>query len=648
MRIHELHINDFKFFPEVEPDSPLLKIDGKHLLIYGENGSGKSTIYWALYTLLESSLKKSDDDIRKYFKKTGNESLVNIFSTGRNDTHIKAVLKDGANTKTYRVSRKSRDLSIRGNADVQESNMASDFINYRVLFQLHNLKHSKDNDLWYWFAEEVLPYVKIGNVPCLNTLEELQKGPDKVKNIHGVDVYPTASLSKSKVEQEAKDYQKYKAYKKEIKKWNDWLINFLNDITVKANGLIQNEFKYNFKIQLEFNQKAFKIKDELKFRKVGDNIEEYLEQKFDFPLPQIIISISEYEGIQNPNIKKPHTFLNEAKWSAIGLSIRLSILDIKLYTADLKALVIDDMLLSLDMRNRNIVLNLLLNNFSIDYQLILMSHDKSFFELAKKKINIIGQSSLWNIIEMYQDDTGAFTKPYFKPQKSNIQISTDFLIQHDYAACGIYLRKDIEIKLGELLPEKFKKEEKIVDGVTKLIDKRLNDLVIAFRVFCIEENIDFNPFIDLKVYKDLLLNPLAHNDVDAPFFRDELNSLIEITKELNKIKRGRLFHRSNKNMNFQLNKPDGSYFSVRMKSAEQIVLLEEDGRPERISIYSKCKVSSIENSGVITNDDEQFDTLREVYDEMCNRFGIPTKQDISRVFDYDGKTFDQKISELGI
>ena len=60
MRIHELHINDFKFFSEVEPDSPLLKIDGKHMLIYGENGSGKSTIYWALYTLLESSLKKSE------------------------------------------------------------------------------------------------------------------------------------------------------------------------------------------------------------------------------------------------------------------------------------------------------------------------------------------------------------------------------------------------------------------------------------------------------------------------------------------------------------------------------------------------------------------------------------------------------------
>jgi AAA15 family ATPase/GTPase len=103
MRLHELHINNFKFFPEIDIESPLLSINGKNLLIYGENGSGKSTIYWALYTLLECSIKKDDKDIRKYFKKTGEDSLVNIHSTGRSDSFIKAVIKDNAgNSKTYK------------------------------------------------------------------------------------------------------------------------------------------------------------------------------------------------------------------------------------------------------------------------------------------------------------------------------------------------------------------------------------------------------------------------------------------------------------------------------------------------------------------------------------------------------------------
>lgn len=46
-RINKIHINNLKFFPDFEP----IKIEGKNILLYGENGSGKSSIYWALYTL---------------------------------------------------------------------------------------------------------------------------------------------------------------------------------------------------------------------------------------------------------------------------------------------------------------------------------------------------------------------------------------------------------------------------------------------------------------------------------------------------------------------------------------------------------------------------------------------------------------------
>ncbi len=103
MKLHELHINNFKFFPKQDPKSPLLKIDEKNLLVYGENGSGKSTIYWSIYTLLESSLKKSDDEVRKYFKKIGKDSLVNLIAAGRNDTEIKAILKDNGNSINFRI-----------------------------------------------------------------------------------------------------------------------------------------------------------------------------------------------------------------------------------------------------------------------------------------------------------------------------------------------------------------------------------------------------------------------------------------------------------------------------------------------------------------------------------------------------------------
>lgn len=633
MKLHQLHINDFKFFSKVEPDSPLLSIDGNHLLIYGENGSGKSTIYWSLYTLLECSFKNSDDEIRKYFKKTGDESLVNIHATGPSDSYIKVELNDGfGNSTRYKASRKARDLSIRTNTDVRESNMASDFINYRVLFQLHNLKHSKDNNLWQWFYEEVLPYVKKGSDPCLDEYDVLKQGPGKVNNLAGDEIFPTAALRTASALEERRLYRNYKDYRNQWKAWMNWLKDFLSRITTRANQLIRNDFRYNFRIVLDFK---CRFPD---YRATDDTI-----KWFD---PEIKLIVSEYEGVANPKITKPHTFLNEAKWSAIGLALRFAILETRLYPAQMKILVIDDMILSLDMRNRNMVLNLILKNYANDYQLVFMTHDKSLYNLAKRKINIIGQDRNWKTLEMYFDDSGNFPKPYFKPERSNIQTAKDYLIQHDYAACGLYLRKEIERKLMELLPEILKKETKTVDGVTKLIDKKLNDLIFSFKTFCYEESINYMPFEDLKVYKDLLLNPLAHNDVDSPFFRDELNSLIEVSDELQKVKRGRLLHRSGKNMNFRLIKPDGSYYNVRMKSAEQIVLLEEDGKPERMSIYSKCRVSSIDNNGTIENTPEQFETIKECVKKMCLNFGVPVPVDLSRIFDYDGKSFDDKLLEI--
>lgn len=512
MKLHELHINDFKFFSEVEPESPLLKIDGNHLLIYGENGSGKSTIYWALYTLLESSLKKNDDDIRKYFKKTGNDSLVNIHSTGKNNSFIKVVLKDddGNNPKTFRVSRKSRDLSIRGNADVVKSSMATDFINYRVLFQLHNLKHSKDNDLWLWFEEEVLPYVKKGAEPCLKELEELNKGPEKVKNLDGDDVFPTADLRTSSSIEERKDYKKFKDYKQDFKAWNDWLKTFLSDITNKANDLIEQEFKYHFKIKLVVEAKLpdFKAEDE----------------KIKWVNPKIVISIPEYEGIQNPKIKKPHTFLNEAKWSAIGLSLRFAILDIKLYNADLKSLVIDDMILSLDMSNRDVVINLLFNKYVNDYQLILMTHDRFFFELAKYKISQLRLTN-WKYFEMFEHNDGTIPKPLIIEGTSKINKVWALYHRKEFALAANTLRKATE----KLCKAYLTAQERLNADYSI---QKLHQMIEAFRTKGTANGLDVNKLTRLLEYKDRILNPNSHYDIETPMFKNELKKAIETVEEL--------------------------------------------------------------------------------------------------------------------
>ena len=49
-KIKEVRLKNFKFFYGEVP----IELERQNALIFGENGSGKSTIYWAMYTFLQS------------------------------------------------------------------------------------------------------------------------------------------------------------------------------------------------------------------------------------------------------------------------------------------------------------------------------------------------------------------------------------------------------------------------------------------------------------------------------------------------------------------------------------------------------------------------------------------------------------------
>jgi AAA15 family ATPase/GTPase len=61
-KIDKIRIKNFKAFSELQE----FDLKGKNLLVYENNGSGKSSLYWALYTLLQSS-EKTVDRINNYF-----------------------------------------------------------------------------------------------------------------------------------------------------------------------------------------------------------------------------------------------------------------------------------------------------------------------------------------------------------------------------------------------------------------------------------------------------------------------------------------------------------------------------------------------------------------------------------------------------
>src|SRR5690606_40918977 len=96
-KIKEIKIKNFKAFQQEQ----VFPINGKHVLVYGNNGSGKSSLLWALYTLLQSNVKE-DVGVKKYFKnyvesnRDTHQTLKNVFMDEYEDSYIKLTAIDTA------------------------------------------------------------------------------------------------------------------------------------------------------------------------------------------------------------------------------------------------------------------------------------------------------------------------------------------------------------------------------------------------------------------------------------------------------------------------------------------------------------------------------------------------------------------------
>ena len=155
-RLHKIEITNFKAFREFT-----LPLEGRHLLVYGDNGSGKSSLYWALYTFLQSA-RKPKNSIAKYFDPAGSESLLNIHEQATGSTakpgEIALTLRDTAtkNDTTYRISQ--ADHGTHNQPGILKGDLASDFITYRFFFGFADFRNSEKFNIWPLFEKEILPF----------------------------------------------------------------------------------------------------------------------------------------------------------------------------------------------------------------------------------------------------------------------------------------------------------------------------------------------------------------------------------------------------------------------------------------------------------------------------------------------------------
>lgn len=513
-KINSIKFKNFKAFYGEEP----IQLDGKNLLVYGENGSGKSSIFWGLYTFLQSS-SKDVTNITKYFVDfdeavpSTHDSLKNIFSTAAEDAFIELEsIETTTGVKTIdRIDASNPTTDIdKNNSAIALANASSDFINYKLLHNFYNVTHKENINLWQVFSRDIFPFFRknenAGEKYFSQRIEELTKqvpmSSGGVKNLKIGSRLQTEYVAK-------------------IDDLNNDIQIFLNEIEQNANLFLKDHFfdgietlklALTYDVKIDYN--SVKRQDKSKY-----------SIKLDLEIWDDLLKVFK-------RVKRPHSFLNEALLTRIAFAVRIGALQTRLQNRNYQILCLDDLLISLDMGNRDKVIQLILNiekkpdlEFFDKFQKLIFTHDKAFYNLCKQRIKLAKDEENWHFKEIYLDT-------YKTPQRPFIDNSTDYfekaekhLKAFDYPASANALRQGLENIIFNFLPENerytFNKE-----GVT--ITKTLDGLLTAFKVILKTHNQNLNLINDLFVYKDHLLNPLSHDNIKTAVFKEEIQKLLAI------------------------------------------------------------------------------------------------------------------------
>jgi ABC-type multidrug transport system ATPase subunit len=427
--LHKIEIRNFKAFRDFS-----INLEGRHLLVYGDNGAGKSSLFWALYTFLQSA-PKAKDSILKYFDPSNDENLLNIHEkkeTPRRKGEIKLILNHSESNTLQEFSIGQDNHGTHNDPVILRGYLASDFITYRFFFGFSDFKNSQDFNVWPLFEKEILPFCVVpGGAP--RELEErwhllqIEKpNPKRYKGPAGAKAFRNFDL-------------KLKAY-------TDILRTVVDRISTTAQDFYDTHFSQPADPKVSLNLI------------ISKDAYHSQQNKITMP-PKLRFGIT----VDGAEVKKPQSFLNEAKMTQFALSVRFAASLVNLHTADLKLLVLDDLLVSLDMSNRMKVVEILLSSPSFaNYQKLILTHDFGFFQEFKRTIGLGHNDWLFQRLVNYGPKG-----PSIHDDKSPLEKAEHFLANDQLSECGNQLRQHVEENLTAFL-----EQAKRIQGLDHLIDRK--------------------------------------------------------------------------------------------------------------------------------------------------------------------------------
>ncbi|MDX8575642.1 MULTISPECIES: AAA family ATPase [Elizabethkingia] len=570
MKIKRIHISNYRAFlvnDDQEASRYMLDLpNGENLLIYGENGSGKSSLFRALKDFF-NTVTNPQPFQKNLFYEAGNTSEPPFIDIEIDDNSHHRFSSDG--NQYLLVNNESG-----GNTNcITQANITNGFISYRDLLKLHFRQDNQEPDLVSLFL-----------------------GQD---GLFSDMVVPAPAQPENKI-----------AYKKLWIKCGGLDREALTDYNTNVTALF-GELETKANMLLGFFQKECSLKIEYTDGVINDNT---------LNNPTISFKVKLF----GKDLPEHDDMLNEARLTAIAISVFLAH-QLCIPPAELKILFLDDIFIGLDMTNRIPLLKILTSDdlgdgssFK-DSQIFLTTYDREWFNVAK---SYLGD---WQKTEFYVDNhSSSIDRPLIKKSGSYEERAWFYLTQGDYPACANYLRKAFEQKLRDILPENmlrsgfsrsdndtshiivskkhlsinqndevwfFMPKESNAKNISQSGFTGLQKLIDKFETLIKGYGIDFQHIDDLNRIKNRLLNPLSHHDLRSPIFKTELETGFTILKELNKVKTQIIVEVPDENPVYLFfDKGDantGNDYKYKFQLLENLILLEYNG--EERMLNAECK-----------------------------------------------------------
>lgn len=486
-RIAKIGLSDYRAFPSGEIYEFDLGATGKNLLLYGENGSGKTSLFRALQDL--AALHPGPDnftDLRNIFA-PGEEGFLSIQLTAGMPAEFRWDYGDEHPRRTSGQPYAALAERCR-------------FLDYKALLETNFVHRTSLPNLFDLLVKEVLkdlPVIVSGRLERLGKVYERMLAAD-----------PSTYQGKRKLV----------AVDQACAEFNAALTNHLPEVVKEGNRLT---------VSLGYDGLSFEL---------TPTTVSYDREKKSFTGQGITLSVQLF----GKPIDHPQVFLNEARLTALALAIYLGAARLVLKspsagadgTIMVRLIVLDDVLIGLDLANRIPVLKILCDEFN-EWQILLFTYDRVWFELAREYTEHTGQWTYLNLREM-PTVPGQPSRPCIEQCPDFLTTAEKHLHNGDLIAAAVYIRAAFERKVKNVCRDRCIKIPYTPDPKNVKADQLWQGVIDRQKERQVNGKAVFIPPVlmnDVETVRSNILNRLSHSE--TPYLvTKEVQFALETIKKL--------------------------------------------------------------------------------------------------------------------